>query len=427
MNCHAVGQGVDDPVSSPILELAKLGQGMAKKRRRKRGVRERQEAESAARRRQSMAEVCHFLSGAGIECQPVGGEALQVRGTVVRAGPIDVTNAGARRRWIDELVVQVAPEQLLDSLREHLGSGEIGLDAVPSRTGYVVRRAKQPVALVCATHARLRQGGWISGNFLRKGTHWRELRARMLADQTVDIKSKPPEGILEHLPDALDPLLGRAALSASARIRLHRNLAFDYPVTLEFFQRQVRLEPIRRLTALEVPFAYRHGDNAFHGALRLLTPGDPLALAIYGSSDTELVGIAWALALCAYAELTCVEAPTVAPGSRPVGSEPSAVHRSFDSGRPTRPRSLPRPKFQYSASLTPSAETQVFLASYVAGHRRRLQPGQRHGHEAERHARAVGISLEPGETWVRPHRRGAPDLDELRFSWRPAGLQARLS
>jgi hypothetical protein len=38
--------------------------------------------------------------------------------------------------------------------------------------------------------------------------------------------------------------------------------------------------------------------------------------------------------------------------------------------------------------------------------------------EAKAAACAVGMELQQGETWVRPHARGLPDDAELQFSWR---------
>ncbi len=71
-------------------------------------------------------------------------------------------------------------------------------------------------------------------------------------------------------------------------------------------------------------------------------------------------------------------------------------------------------------------QTLGLLSSYVAGHRRRLRPGQRRSDEAARNAEAVGIQLGDGETWVRPHSRGVPEDAILTFSWNaPAIVLAR--
>jgi hypothetical protein len=54
----------------------------------------------------------------------------------------------------------------------------------------------------------------------------------------------------------------------------------------------------------------------------------------------------------------------------------------------------------------------------VAGHLRRLQPGSTASSEAEQAARAAGIRVPPGYTWVRPHRRGADAV--FRVRWPPS-------
>jgi hypothetical protein len=71
----------------------------------------------------------------------------------------------------------------------------------------------------------------------------------------------------------------------------------------------------------------------------------------------------------------------------------------------------------FSAALRPIGATAQIAPSYVAGHRRRLRPGQRCSDEAKAAARAVGIELQRIETWVRPHARGIPDDAQLEFAW----------
>jgi len=50
-------------------------------------------------------------------------------------------------------------------------------------------------------------------------------------------------------------------------------------------------------------------------------------------------------------------------------------------------------------------------------------PGQHAGDDARAAARAYGIELAEGWTWVEPHERGTQDDLVLRFAWRaPAQL-----
>jgi hypothetical protein len=70
-----------------------------------------------------------------------------------------------------------------------------------------------------------------------------------------------------------------------------------------------------------------------------------------------------------------------------------------------------------SAALTPTNETERLLGHYVAGHRRRLPPGQHPSIRAVESSAEIGIVLGPGETWVMPHISGMPEDAVLEFCW----------
>jgi hypothetical protein len=170
------------------------------------------------------------------------------------------------------------------------------------------------------------------------------------------------------------------------------------------------------LRPLEVPFVLERGQERFTGAIWLSAGTDPLPCRWQQSSDVSTLAMAWALALTAYAELTCVSPRFATP--RPPNSTSSrrslrsrvGTSRSFPSRSESAASGLP-------AGFRPRGDTARFLASYVAGHRRRLQPGQHHSAEAAANATAVGITLRPGETWVQPHVRGVPADAILHFAW----------
>jgi hypothetical protein len=232
--------------------------------------------------------------------------------------------------------------------------------------------------------------------------------------------SQPRIQVMASLPASIGPGAAAAALAASERIRTQRTLAFGHGVVLRSGEDRIRFEPITSEGGrVEAPFSWSPAGAApFHAALRLRTPDDPLAIAFRdGVSESELA-FAWIVALAAFAELTCVD---IIEPSRPRLDRAPAVAqpqpRAGGGARTRRPRGVARPSM-FSPALQPIGATTQVIASYVAGHRRRLRPGQRSSDEAKAAARAVGIELQPGETWVRPHARGLPDDAELQFSWR---------
>lgn len=377
------------------------------------------EYESASR--SAMFTVSRFLREAGIETTVLRGGQMRIGSAVVRPPP-EIEGTDDRRRWIDQTAMQLVPDRLLEELRRNLPDEFLTESPVPGERGYALPLRTEPFPQVCATHASL-SPGWITGNFLRAGPHWDRLRERLRerllnADKSNDADL---DEVLREFPPDLAPELAQMAREASARIRLDRTLAHEHPVVIVLPQGEIRFEPIRDVVALEVPFTHTGTRGTTRGALRLLTPTDPLPLAVASPDNTRQMGVVWAVALCAYAELTCVDISSIVSRSRrprhsqATGSRTKTPRNSGVEigGRPLRLR----PRIQYSEALIASRETETFLASYVAGHRRRLQPGQTHSRDAERHARAIAITLKDDETWVRPHTRGEPPLEDLRFTW----------
>jgi hypothetical protein len=255
----------------------------------------------------------------------------------------------------------------------------------------------------------------IPGNFLVTGEHWQSLRAHLSGEPRTSLAE---ETVLTQLTAGVPEALALAALSASTRLREERCVEFGHTICLRFTDGFIRFAPIHvDHRTVEVPFVYEHHMGHARGALRLRTPGDPLALALSESSGDEVVGEAWVAALRGYADLTCLEHGAAAE-TTPVTSTIATPRRagSASSSR-RRPVGAARAHGPTSSTLTPTEATRSLLVSYVVGHRRQLSAGQQPGQEAREHAKRIGVTLGPGQTWVKPHTRGVPDGAELVFAW----------
>ena len=383
---------------------------------------------------------------------PDGPEALKLKDATRRlkhAG-IDAASLGdlnmlrRRRRLsmsslIDGLVMEQRPEAMLASVAAHLDSSGLNVRVSTGKHGIVIHLDSVPVALVCATHVHFRGGRRIEGDFLQPGHHWTQLRVRLLRPKRrrqsrasttarTEVGREPAPvvssrvRVLASFPDMVGPEAEAAALAASPseRIRTKRTLAFGHVVVLRSNEDQVRFEPITSGGGpVEAPFTwFKAGAAPLRAALRLRTPGDPLAIAFNDGVDESDLARAWLVGLAGFAELTCVE--ITEPPDRRLDRPPRSTSPGSRSGRqspPRRPHAGAR-RSMFSAALRPIGATAHIAGSYVAGHRRRLRPGQRSSDEAKAAARAVGIELQQGETWVRPHARGLPEDAELQFSWR---------
>ena len=162
------------------------------------------------------------------------------------------------------------------------------------------------------------------------------------------------------------------------------------------------------------PFTVDTATARGTGRLVLDAGVDPLPVRTT-SPDTTVLGMAWAIALIGFAELTCVEA-TGPPRTGRRGSRNTRSDRDSSGPRRLDDRAFGRPRF-LSPSLTPTADTARLLGHYVVGHRRLLRLGQVASVDAITAAAHSGIDLRAHETWVRPHARGVPDDAELDFIW----------
>jgi hypothetical protein len=272
----------------------------------------------------------------------------------------------------------------------------------------------------------------FSANFHEPGPHWAIARDFLLALQhghQPDVGLVPlvsRDSFSQELPSDLAEL----GLTASARLRTRRHFAFRNSVKLTANDLVLTFEPTRfRADDVEVPFRLEQsGERAVEAALRLTDTSDPLAVAFSHDADEAAVLQAWPIALAGFADLTCLE---IVPASR----QRQRDRRTEQPGRdaPTvRPRvghTVPSRRgrgaggFGWSSRLSPVGATGELTASFVAGHRRQLHPGQHCGEEAIATARSFGIQLRPGETWVKPHERGTPSEAVVELAWRlPAAL-----
>jgi hypothetical protein len=398
---------------------------------KRKGKAGRLEADPVRKGREAAEDVVAFFSAGGLDASVKQDTTVEVEGQRLRIKGQALTSLKQRDRWLDDVVSKRFAAKLQDALVAHFKGAGTDLRASKGKRGFVLHRDRQPVALVRATSTRVRDGRLVQGNFLAPGAHWERLRhairERDRSQNANDEAELTSHGsVLKAFPESVADEIHAAAMEASKDLRENRHLVFGHPVLIESGGRRIRFDPLEtRQRALQAPFRYVGSRGAVVGALRLRTPNDPLALALADGDDPKLIGEAWSLALVAYRELTCVEPDDAArvldstlfdrrsrrrsPGAR---GEPTkhARHR----GQMESPLNS---RLQFSPRLIPTVETRGYLASYVAGHRRRLVEGQEASVDARRRAEEVGIRLRDAETWVRPHARGLPSDAILQFTW----------
>jgi len=115
---------------------------------------------------------------------------------------------------------------------------------------------------------------------------------------------------------------------------------------------------------------------------------------------------AWAVALVAYSKLCCAESPGARNGRKARSERPQVGGGSTGESRATPGGASGQQSTSNVTEVVTLEQATDLIRSSVRGHRRRLNPGEQRSAEAEKHARAVGISLPNGYTWVRPHSRG---------------------
>lgn len=347
---------------------------------------------------------------------------------------LDILRRALRLSWdglTDRLVMAHAPEAMTHAVSQYFDSSGLDLQATPSKVGVMLHREKVARAVVYPTHALL-LGGSIRGDFTADGLHWSMLRTALLerrlpqpdggvGDSQVEVGA-PAEvrRVVVAFPSHVEERFRARVLAASMKIRTERSLDYgSHPVVLEASNHVVRYEPImRRGGAVELPFSFtQKGQSAIRGALRLQSPGDPLALVCSSDLGSDMLALVWGSALIGFAELTCV-----AEAERPDDpATPRRERRRPRGGSSGRDRDLGSGGGvglnHSSPMLHPTARTADVLASYVAGHRRRLSDAAQPSEKARAAAADIGIALGPHETWVRPHVRGVPTDAELHFRW----------
>jgi hypothetical protein len=294
----------------------------------------------------------------------------------------------------------------------------------PSDNAFTIISGQVQLAIIHATRASVRDHPPIYGNFLTPGSHWTRLAQAISNPEINDTNQGTPTAgsrLIDRLPADLPQQVISACLEASRRIRLERQVAYEHPLILEFATSKLTLQPIAgRPPQLHVPFSLRTRTMPVSGEL-LLRNQDPLPVLIRDNVGIEDATTAWIYALLGFAEATCIEFQPTAPRSMPIqphGPQASSVPRQRASTR-TLPIRHPWP-----GQLEPIGPWIRHGASFVAGHRRHLRNEQTASDEAVERAYQVGITLNPHETWVRPHTRGIPDNAEMRFRWHmPAELK----
>jgi len=129
------------------------------------------------RRLSGVDRVVAFFRAAGVRAELRGDGRLSLDGK--RTEPLRrgwPAKEAALNRIIDELAAKYARELLKKAVRENGHFGKSGQAVKPEQWGFVVVQGRVRVAFIRATGADLPNGQVVSGNFLKPGPHWRELR-----------------------------------------------------------------------------------------------------------------------------------------------------------------------------------------------------------------------------------------------------------
>ena len=366
-----------------------------------------------------LEELANFLAASRAPVGVTPNETLRVRELEVKP-PVAALDAGeARNRWLDAFVAEHLAPELADAARMHLPSRRLGLRLADEDGDVIVLDPRgAPIARIAATCASVRDTSEIAGNFLAFGPHWRALTEALepLADDSEPIAEA---GLHRRFPERVEPQWRETAEAASRRLRLDRTFVFAHELRVDVHGFSLTFSPLTSLPGpLELPFTFEYGRNRFAGALRIAAFDLPLPCVWAQVTDLETFALAWSLALASYAELTCApRRPAAPPQSKQRAASQATGARPRDRGARSAARSQGGGAVTLPAGFRPRGSTARYLASYVAGHRRQLQPGHSHSPEAARNAAAVGITLRASETWVQPHVRGVPADAVLHLSW----------
>jgi hypothetical protein len=384
--------------------------------------------------------IADFFLSAGIPAELRPKKALAINGK--KTGPVPNTlpppGAPGWNSLVDELAIRYAHQEFINSLTENSSfDGDLRAYLRPDEHGFAIKHGSTRVAIVHATHARVRGHDPVIANFLTPGPHWQELASLVRHATPARIPNgeprtdSPPNGSsvpgdapaylpirhVTQLPNSMDATLRSACTEASRRIREDRQVAYDRPVILESAIGELTLLPARATAgAVRLPFALSTGSGRVTAELAM-QDSDPLPLRIGAEVQEQDMILAWACALIGWAEATCIQFESTSVRA----STEISQHRE---PRP-RVRRIPRHRPAWPPALTPVGSWQEHSGSFVAGHKRRLTDGQLASDDARQYAQRVGIALQPHETWVRPHARGIPEDIQIRFRWNaPAELDA---
>jgi hypothetical protein len=397
----------------------------AAKERRERERKERERrAEEQARKRHAAAlqHIVEFFRAAGIDAT-TDGISARVAGAVVNPSKAQVVSRSKVDELIDRLVWSHHRDTLLRSISRHL-DGADKLRAVARENGWVLSHNRTPLVVIRATSAKAKSLPARSGNYLTAGADWQHLaeEIKTLRAREVRPASGTRRRIFTELPQSLPAPIRDLAIEASRQLRTERNLVFGHPVELQYADGTIRFDPLRQGPLhVELPVTWSRWSEEATAELRIGGSRDPLHLGFRGEDDDSHVVQGWVLALVGYAQIVCPEDLMDLLRPRP--------HSATSAGRSSRRATTPRKvaTSQRSPSMVafkPVGRTARWIASYVAGHRRRLRPGHHASPEARARAARVGITLRPGETWVSPHVRGVPPDAVLQFRWEaPAELR----
>lgn len=308
-------------------------------------------------------------------------------------------------RIIDRVVMDRQADAFRERIRHHIDLEALGLELRehPTEPAFGLYAGEHRVGSIAATNAVVGRHKPL-GNFMTDEAPWDRLQANLTevverdsaaADERVASTLVPVLGrhLYGELPESFGAELRVAGAAASERIRTQR--ARDYPTEAKLVDddgRALVLRPLDVSTGVAVlPFTFeRPGGPLIEASLRLMAGGEIIPLATDAEQlDDELVE-AWVTALTGFADLTCPD-------------EDERVGGQEDK------QDLP-------VCLVPVGATREMLGAFVRGHIRHLPGGQRAQEGPRRLAEAIGITLRPGETWVKGHPRGAAK-GRLTFAW----------
>jgi hypothetical protein len=450
------------PVRSKMAEAQKRQPTQRSQQQRLNGVEPKRQIQlmSASERRDiehrlpGVSQVPAFFREAGVQADLIRGGRLSINGR--QTPPLtDIMPAEGWRDWndvIDAIAVSYAGDGFIAAVADNARFGD-GLRAFFRRheKAFVVMREGARLATIRATRAEIPHRQVIRANFLRPGPHWQQVadilhrtepelvalwqrerdakakaeaaaaaaaaeRSRAAAATAAQRSRARAQRRIDHLPSDLAPELVEACLHASRRIRVERQVAYERPVVLQCTLGELTLLPITRdQTRLLLPFRLTTGSTSVTGEL-VLTDRDPIPLLVTEGATEQDAVTAWTCALLGFADATCIKMESAEPPRPRESARPRRGQRfSTSQDRPAN-HSLPRRR-SWPQHLEPVGHWTRYSGSFVASHRRRLTDGQTASAEAVDHARQVGITLQPSETWVRAHTRGVPDGVEMRFTW----------